>query len=196
MATHTGAYINREARLGKKQANYSNILIVYAAYVFIVNCFQVLAGKAACPAYEYAYSALMDSEEFQKLNDRFTYLYNYLTQYTGRTVKSLDDLQRLNNTFFIEELYNKTLPEWTKNVYPSTDMTWVADFTFSIATYTRHLARLKMGPLIKEMFQRFADKSKGKLNPDRSVWIYSAHDTTVANVLNTLKLFDVRYANT
>lgn len=103
----------------------------------------------------------------------------------------MEDLQRINNTFFIEELYNKSLPEWTHKIYPSEDLTYVAKFTFAIATYTRQLARLKTGPLIKEMLQRFSEKSKGKLNPDRSVWIYSAHDTTVANVLNTLNLYDV-----
>lgn len=70
-------------------------------------------------------------------------------------------------------------------------MTYISDFTFSISTYTRQLARLKTGPLVKDMLERFVDKSKGKLNPDRSVWIYSAHDTTVANLLNTLKLFEV-----
>lgn len=107
----------------------------------------------------------------------------------------MEGIQRINNTLFIEELYNKSLPEWTKKIYPSADMTAVAAFTFSISTYTRQLARLKSGPLIKEMLQRFVDKSKGKLNPDRSVWIYSAHDTTVANVLNTLKLFDVSGKN-
>ncbi|XP_023293172.2 prostatic acid phosphatase isoform X1 [Lucilia cuprina] len=151
----------------------------------------VLAGKAPCPAYEYALSALKNSPEMQALNDRYAYLYNYLTKYTGMTVDSLEYVQRINNTLFIEELYNKTLPEWTKKVYPSTDMTYIADFTFSLSTYTRQMARLKAGPLIKEMLERFVDKSKGKLNPNRSLWIYSAHDTTVANVLNTLKLYDL-----
>uniref|UniRef100_A0A1I8P6L9 acid phosphatase n=1 Tax=Stomoxys calcitrans TaxID=35570 RepID=A0A1I8P6L9_STOCA len=152
---------------------------------------SVLAAKAPCPAYEYAYSALMDSPEIQKINDHYAYLFNYLTKNTGRACDSLAILQNLNNTFFIEELYNKTLPEWTKKVYPSEDMTYAAAFTFTLATYTRQLARFKMGPLIKEILQRFADKSKGKLMPDRSLWIYSAHDTTVASVLNTLKLFDM-----
>ncbi|XP_065372417.1 prostatic acid phosphatase isoform X3 [Calliphora vicina] len=151
----------------------------------------VLAGKAACPAFEYALSALKDSPEMQTLNDRYAYLYNYLSKYAGIKIDSLEAVQRINNTFFIEELYNKTLPEWTKKVYPSTDMTYISDFTFSINTYTRQMARLKTGPLIKEMLERFVDKSKGKLNPNRSLWVYSAHDTTVANVLNTLKLYDV-----
>lgn len=114
-----------------------------------------------------------------------------MTKYSGASIDSLEAVQRINNTFFIEELYNKTLPEWTRKVYPSADMTYISDFTFSINTYTRQLARLKTGPLVKEMLERFVDKSKGKLNPNRSLWIYSAHDTTVANLLNALKLFKV-----
>ncbi|KAM7363552.1 acid phosphatase 1 isoform 2-T2 [Cochliomyia hominivorax] len=152
---------------------------------------SVLAAKAGCPAYEYALSTLRNSPEFQELNNRYAYLYNYLTQNAGITIDTLEAVQRLNNTFLIEEIYNKTLPEWTRKVYPSADMTYIADFTFSISTYTRQLARLKTGPLIKEMLERFVEKSKGKLNPNRSLWIYSAHDTTVANVLNTLKLYDL-----
>lgn len=152
---------------------------------------NVLAGKKSCPAYEYAYSAMKNSPEFQKYDERFTYLYEYLTKWTGRNVDSLESVQRINNTLFIEGLYNKTLPDWTKEIYPSEDMTFISDFSFALFTYTRPMARLKTGPLIKEMLERFSQKTKHKLNPDRSVWIYSAHDTTVANVLNTLKVFKI-----
>ncbi|XP_067619397.1 prostatic acid phosphatase [Eurosta solidaginis] len=151
-----------------------------------------LAGKAYCAAYDYARSTLFNSLEFQKLNQRYQYLYDYLTKYTGKKVSTLEAVQRLNNTFFIESLYNYTLPEWTKKIYPSEDMTYIADFAFAINTYTRHMARLKTGPLIREILQRFRDKTKGSLKPNRSVWVYSAHDTTVASVLNTLKLYDMK----
>lgn len=48
-----------------------------------------------------------------------------------------------------------------------------------------------MGFLIKEMFERFENKSKSILDPNRSMWIYSAHDTTVARLLNVLGLYEV-----
>ncbi|XP_037947770.1 prostatic acid phosphatase-like [Teleopsis dalmanni] len=152
---------------------------------------EVLAGKAPCPAYDYALSALLNSPKFQELNDRYGYLFNYLTKYTGRIIDSLEGVQRINNTLYIESLYNRTLPEWTKEVFPGKEMTYISDLTFAIGTYTRQMARLKTGPLIKEILLRFLDKLRGKLDPDRSVWIYSAHDTTVANVLNTLKVYDM-----
>lgn len=71
-------------------------------------------------------------------------------------------------------------------------MKWLAARSFATNTYTPKLARLKVGFLIKEMFQRFSNKSLSLSNPKQSVWIYSAHDTTVANLLNALGLFEVQ----
>lgn len=55
------------------------------------------------------------------------------------------------------------------------------------------MARIKSGFLIKEMFERFAQKMNQTLKPDRSLWIYSAHDATIANLLNSLGLFEVKF---
>lgn len=59
-------------------------------------------------------------------------------------------------------------------------------------TATPELARLKSGFLIKEMMERFTSKIFGELEPDRVLWLYSAHDETIANMLNSLGLFEVR----
>lgn len=99
--------------------------------------------------------------------------------------------QYLNNTLFIEELYNKTLPDWTKKVYKSPELNYATNIAFALNTYTRKLARLKAGPLLKDILTRFETKYRSELKPDRTLFIYSAHDTTVANLLNTLKLFQV-----
>lgn len=79
---------------------------------------------------------------------------------------------------------------------PGGDLEWVANHSFKLATITPEMARLKSGFLIREILERFAAKIGSTLSPDRSVWIYSAHDTTVANVLNTLNLFEVKFQNT
>lgn len=70
-------------------------------------------------------------------------------------------------------------------------MSFASNFAFQTPTYNRKLARLKCGPLLKDILKRFSDKSKHKLKPNRSLWIYSAHDTTIANLLNTLNLFQL-----
>ena len=40
------------------------------------------------------------------------------------------------------------------------------------------------------MFEHFVDKTEDRLVPDRKLWIYSAHDTNVGNLLNTLGVFN------
>lgn len=49
---------------------------------------------------------------------------------------------------------------------------------------------LIVGLLIGQMVDHMQMKSKNALTPDRKLWIYSAHDETVANLLMTLNLFE------
>lgn len=87
---------------------------------------------------------------------------------------------------------NSSLPTWTLKVFvPGGDMEKLAGFCGAMPTNTKLLARLKAGFLIREILERFAMKMNSTLSPDRSLWIYSAHDTTIGNVLNALGLFKV-----
>ena len=67
----------------------------------------------------------------------------------------------------------------------------IALYHYAMATQTKKLARLKAGFLLKEMLQHFADKMENKLKPDRSLWLYSSHESAIANMLNSLGLFKV-----
>lgn len=62
---------------------------------------------------------------------------------------------------------------------------------FKLLSNTTEMKKLKSGFLIKEMLERFTNKSQSKLKPDRSLWIYSGHDITISHLLNSLGLFDV-----
>lgn len=84
------------------------------------------------------------------------------------------------------------LPAWTPKVfYPGGDMEKLANFCFSMPTNTKLLARLKAGYFVRDILERFTMKAEQTLSPDRSMWIYSAHDSTIANILNALGLFEV-----
>lgn len=51
---------------------------------------------------------------------------------------------------------------------------------------TRKMSRYKAGYLIKEIFERFTNRTKGPFMPDRRFFLYSGHDITIANALNAL----------
>lgn len=56
---------------------------------------------------------------------------------------------------------------------------------------TPELARLKSGFLIKEMLEHFSRKMKSTLQPNRRLWLYSAHSTTITTMLNGLGFSEV-----
>lgn len=76
-------------------------------------------------------------------------------------------------------------------IEPNGTLERIAAFHHSMAAATPQLARLQSGFLIREMLERFSMKIKSTLKPDRSLWFYSAHETTMANLLNSLEMFEV-----
>lgn len=47
-----------------------------------------------------------------------------------------------------------------------------------------------LGSLLGEMIDHMERKSKNALVPDRKIWMYSAHDETLGNMLMTLNVFE------
>lgn len=110
---------------------------------------------------------------------------------------SYENATHLNSFHFsFEEIVSIStyfrLPAWTESVFfPGSDMENLANFCFSMPTNSKLLARLKVGFLIRDILERFTQKIESTLVPDRSLWIYSGHDTTISNLLNALGLFEV-----
>lgn len=76
-----------------------------------------------------------------------------------------------------------SLADWAKKaIEPNGVMAYISKYYFKLRTDTPQLARFSAGFLIKEIFERFSQKINKTLQPDRSVWIYSAHDSTIGNV--------------
>lgn len=66
----------------------------------------------------------------------------------------------------------------------------ITEITYKLRA-TPELVRLRSGFLIKEILERCAQKINGTLTPDRSMWIYSAHSSTLATMLNGFGLNEV-----
>ncbi|XP_044763019.1 prostatic acid phosphatase-like [Coccinella septempunctata] len=161
---------------------------------------EVLAMKRPCPKYSQLLEELFKQPFFLNISHTYQYLYAYLTRYSGTLVNNPDEVEYLYNTLTIEKSFNYTLPAWTEKVYPE-KMEYLASLSFALDAYTPQLARLKAGPLfhlISEHFINFSSMhSYEHHNHSReNVWnrkflMFSAHDTTIANVLNSMGLFDM-----
>lgn len=88
------------------------------------------------------------------------------------------------------------MPDWAEKVMnPNSDIgrdfEYLALQWYRIFTITNEMKKLKSGYLLKEILDRFTNKTQSTLSPDRSLWMYFAHDITVSNMLNSLGVFEV-----
>ncbi|KAK9886481.1 hypothetical protein WA026_016764 [Henosepilachna vigintioctopunctata] len=160
---------------------------------------EILAMKKECPKYNKLLEDLYRTAFLKNITHQYHDLYAYLARYSGSSVGNPDDVEYIYNTFTIERSFNYTLPPWALKVFPD-KMKYLASLSFALYTYTPELIRLKTGPffnLITEHFINISSYSTGhhkhsKDNVwDRKLLIFSAHDTTIASILNSMGLFDL-----
>lgn len=157
------------------------------------NLDYVLYASKECPKYQVVYDQyLNDSPEVQRIHTEYADLFPFLTKMSGANITTITDVYWLYNTLHIERDHNKSLAHWAEEaIKPNGTMEYIATFDFKTYTDTPQLARLKSGFLIKEILEHFSQKVNSTLQPNRSVWFYSAHDITITNMLNSLGLYEV-----
>lgn len=64
---------------------------------------------------------------------------------------------------------------------------------FRTFTRTPEMTRMKFGFLLREIVQHFMNKTESTLHPDRSLWLYSAHDYSITSLLDALGVYDVSF---
>lgn len=148
---------------------------------------NIIGNHANCPRLERLGEQVNDLPEIRQIVTENDWVFKYLTENSGRNMTSLWDIDFMYDCLFIESLYNKTLPDWTKKVFPD-EMKTMADLSFTLSTYTQEMKRLRGGPIIQSILDHFhnfiAEQHQLKM------LMYSGHDTTLSSLLNSLGMFD------
>lgn len=66
---------------------------------------------------------------------------------------------------------------------------------FTIFARTNDMKKIRSGYLLEQILDRSTNKTMSQLSPDRSLWIYFAHDDTIADLLSSPNLYEVRNLN-
>lgn len=79
------------------------------------------------------------------------------------------------------------MPSWAEEVMkPGGDFENLALNWYPLFTATNEMKKLRSGFLLKDILDRFFNKIQSKLSPDRSLWMYFGHDSTMASMLGAL----------
>lgn len=81
------------------------------------------------------------------------------------------------------------IPEWAeKAIEPGGIMEYIAAYDFVLYSATPELARFASGFLFEEIVEKFTKKINATLHPNRVLWLYSGHDFSITNALNSFGL--------
>lgn len=52
------------------------------------------------------------------------------------------------------------------------------------------MKKVKGGPFVTELLETMREKANRILSPDRNIYVYSGHDTTLVNIIRALEIYD------
>lgn len=98
--------------------------------------------------------------------------------------------------YFDHKLLIFSLESWEEIVMlPDGEFERLALSPYRVISATPELRKFTAGFLLKEILDRFTNKLKSTLSPNRSLWMYFVHDYKIASMLNSLGLKEVFYNN-
>lgn len=95
----------------------------------------------------------------------------------------------LYTTLKVEAEAGLVLPDWTENIYPD-KLESLAARSYSLYTESNLMKKVKGGAFLAEIIKKMENKRRKNLNPDRKIFLYSGHDITLVNIMNTLNILD------
>eukprot|EP00092_Neocalanus_flemingeri_P066447 GFUD01080948.1.p1 GENE.GFUD01080948.1~~GFUD01080948.1.p1 ORF type:complete len:411 (-),score=130.18 GFUD01080948.1:107-1339(-) len=148
-------------------------------------------NQAGCPRLTQLRKELEDGPFMKSIYEDNKDLFEYISKHSGWSIKSIERLDEIYDTLLIEDLYNKTLPDWTQAVFPGGKFEQLRNIFFTLDSFDQEMKRLQGGPFIAELVGHYDGVADNTIVPaNRKVFMYSAHDTTLSYVMNTLGIFD------
>lgn len=92
----------------------------------------------------------------------------------------------------VSNVHFKTrLADWAEAVLAGGELEQMVVDWSPVNTSTIEMQKFKAGFLLKEILGHSTAKLESTLSPNRSLWMYSVHDLSIINILNSLGLFEV-----
>lgn len=137
-----------------------------------------------------------NSSDIQHILRTHRGLLKYLERNAKVPVRTVQDVALFYELLPKEDEAGLQLSDWANYVLHCTNgsLEYFASINMEAATHTTEMKKIRCGFLIKEMLNRFKAKTMPKSkSDDKLLWLYSAHDNTIINLLNTLNIYEVNY---
>ena len=81
----------------------------------------LLSSHADCPRFDQLQKEINNGQFMRDIYDKNRELFEYISTNVGENITDIVKLDYVYDTLLIENIYNKTLPDWTKGYFPGID---------------------------------------------------------------------------
>ncbi|XP_055860871.1 prostatic acid phosphatase-like isoform X3 [Biomphalaria glabrata] len=148
-----------------------------------------LALGAPCPKYDKLLADVFNSPEIQKEEMENKDFYEMIEKNTGISKENVEDIWKVSDPLICEQAHNMTWNDWVYQSGVWEKLQSLTSLSYAVYLYTPEMARLKGGPLLKEIITNMQTATQQD-KPSPKFYMYSAHDTTVATLLSAMHVFD------
>jgi len=152
-----------------------------------------------CSRYNQLYmDFVLNSDVMLKFNKDFASLFEVINKNTGMNITYMSrELLHFADTIIIKKERNFPLPLWSEELYNLGQLQFILMFRFIALDYTKEMKKLRAGPLLEEILENMRNTASGfdtsiPLNErgQTKMFLYSGHETTMANMLISFGVFD------
>ncbi|XP_029645989.1 prostatic acid phosphatase [Octopus sinensis] len=142
-----------------------------------------------CPRYDMLKEQELKTHAIKEEEKKNKPFYKFLSRVTGGPKENISYVWMLADTLICERHHNFSRPSWlNETVYNK--LIALNTLSFTLLFGTPEMARLKGGPLLKTMLNNMQNKIHSKPDFKTKLFMYSAHDKTVAALSHALKIFN------
>ena len=150
---------------------------------------NMLGFGKPCPNYLQLRDDVIQSPKIQQREQTNNDFYLWLANKTGIGPMNISSVVYITDVLVAEKIHNLTLASWANDtVYNKLQS--LLDDSFALMFDTIPLQRLTGGPLLKEFIGNMHNKVKLTHQTSTKMFMYSAHDGTIAALLSALHVFN------
>ena len=141
-----------------------------------------------CPARNAIKKQIYDREELEKYQKSYEKLFEYVSKFAGKKVKTIEDAYEIFDTLKVERENNKTLPAWvTEDVY--NQLKDVRAAYACVNSASENQMRYQLGLFLSDLQTKFGNISDGESCV--RYLDYKTHDTEISMLQRMLGVFEV-----
>ncbi|XP_060531079.1 venom acid phosphatase Acph-1-like [Cylas formicarius] len=154
---------------------------------------KILLG-VLCPRYLALYDEVSQSPEMLKEFGKYRDVFRYISENTGLNVRKFFDVYNLYFGLSTEEEWGFDLPQWTKTVWPTT-ITSLAIKEYFVSMATLEMRQMATGYFLNKLIEDTKRKIISSNLPGKKMFLYSAHESNLAELLMALNVFTPHVPN-